>query len=277
MLRQFYLKNENGIKFNLSPYSSVVLLNPNGLGITNNYQYNQYDNYFSSYENKLKMTNITGTLYLMDGYRGYQSLLDYISNSTDLRFFYKSTEEKYIYVDINSITKTELKSNILQCNISFNKKSYWIKETIKYAQVEAKANGKTFDYIFDYVFGDSMGGEFTLTNNGDLDAPVNIKIIGEFIEPEVEVYDIDNNLLYSTKLFVSANNGDSYIEIISEEGKEKMIMFDGEVETNIFDKQDFSRTGFLYLTKGTNHIKFIPNTLNKVVLELTYLERFNGN
>ncbi len=277
MFRQFYLKNEYGIKLDLSPYNEIVLINPSGLGITNDYKYNNYENFYQNYENKLKMTNITGTLYLMKGYSSYQTLLSYLSSSKELKLFYKSVEEKYVYIDINNISKTELKSGILQCNITFNKKSYWIKETVKFARIESEGSGKTYPFTFDYIFSDSVGGEFSLTNNGDLEAPVNIKITGQFVQPEVEVYDVNGKLLYSTKIYLTSNSSNNFIQIISEEGREKMIMYDGEKEINIFNEQDFSRTGFLYLTKGENHIKFNPNTLNEVILELTYLERFMGN
>ena len=89
-MRQFYLINADGQKYNLiNDMTRAFLWQPSGLGFQYDKDYMESDGFFFEMNSAVSQTAKTGVLvFFKDPYTQYKAFMDYISSSEGLRLAY---------------------------------------------------------------------------------------------------------------------------------------------------------------------------------------------
>ena len=122
-MRQFYLINADGQKYNLiNDMTRAFLWQPSGLGFQYDKDYMESEGFFFEMNSAVSQTAKTGVLvFFKDPYTQYKAFMDYISSSEGLRLAYspKGNTWYYVDIDIEYVEKSEIEENgTLQCSIS---------------------------------------------------------------------------------------------------------------------------------------------------------------
>ena len=79
MIRQFYLENNNGQTFYFKYSNHVLISEVTGIGFSFDYKYLKFDHIFETIKQDVTIAEIAGTLSFLDGYLGYQRLIDFLT------------------------------------------------------------------------------------------------------------------------------------------------------------------------------------------------------
>lgn len=194
-MRQFYLINKDGQRYNLiNDNSTAFLWQPSGLGFQYDKEYMESDGFFFEMNSAVGQVAKTGVLvFFKDPYTQYKAFMDYISHSEGLRLAYcPDTDWYFTDIDIESVEKSEKELNgTLQCSIVMVPKTpmYLPYEITIDLNGDVSANIKQYDYQYDYVYGNSsVGGEVEFSFDAQMDSGLEIIINGSVSAPVVEFF-----------------------------------------------------------------------------------------
>lgn len=274
-MRKLWLQNENGTIYSFNDPTKCIASNLQNLGIESSLSYYEYENSFQQATNRVAMTKPSMILNLMEGYKGYSDLINYIYQSQELKLYYEAYDTKYIYVDVASLTKGELAgTNHLQVQITFNKKSLWMKEYNVNINIDTGSGSKAYDYTYDYKYADVINDEISIENRGSVPAPVNFQITGRLENPLIQVF-TDDRIVAQCRINIALDN--ATLIITSEEGKEAMQVVVDDVTQNVYQLQDFTMEGFIFAPVGASTIKIVPGSGSRYNYKLTFHELYRGN
>ena len=190
MVRKFGLINENGEEYSLMDLEKYCLLiDPTGLGMTYDTSYEKVGISFQKNLRQLEQGEISGTA-VFSNYKNYRNLIDFIENSSELRFHYvvPNVGEYYRDVLIKEISKTEIKpTGFMEETITFECISLWY--SINEANYIIKANEDEirWDFKWDSRFISYSTRSLVIVNNGHTDAAIRLSIDGEVVNPEISL------------------------------------------------------------------------------------------
>lgn len=275
MIRRLYLVNKKGIPFYFDYRTSTLISNLSGLGFENEFTYLKFDNYYDRVDKVMPMTEIGATLTFLKGYQGYTTFLNYLKDTDeDMLLYYESDNLKYAYIEVKSISKTELVSGVLQCDIKFDKKSLWLKDNVFTIDVNTDNRGKVYPYTYPYSFSISFEGKINITNSGNIKAPLKIEMSGAVNNPEVNIKK-DDDVVSSLRLYVSSQ--DSQITVSSDVRDQFMIMTDSGITHDVYQDQDFTCDNFLFVEPGDYVIEFKPGVSSQTNCRIMMTEAYVGN
>lgn len=272
-MRKFYLENKYGMRFDFTYHNETLLTDVSGLGFNNTFTYLKYENFFESLGSTFQVSEITGIITFLAGYKGYQKFLDYLSSGQEnLKLHYESSESFYTYVDVVSLTKSEIKAGGLQSEIIFNKKSYWIKDRVFEITTSEDTKGKRYAYTYPYKYADSSLGLLSTVIGGHLPAALVIEILGSVENPSLQIKQ-NQNVISELRLIHTRENAKIKVSGILNE-----IYMIEEIDGKWFDiyqTQDFEKDNFIKLTPGSLTFEFHPGisgtTRCKVFIQEYYL------
>lgn len=200
-MRQFYLINADGQKYNLiNDNTTAFLWQPDGLGFQYDKDYMESDGFFFEMNSAITQVPKTGILlfYGNDPYGEYKTFMDYISSSEGLRLAYcpKNTWY-YVDIDIEYVEKSEILENgTLQCSISM------LPKTPIYLPYELNIDlsgdlgssikqygGLSYAYKYDYTYSNTaVAGEIEFEIPAQMDSGLEITIYGAISSPVMEFY-----------------------------------------------------------------------------------------
>lgn len=262
--------NESGSIYNFDYSGHTLITALDGLGFSNDITYLKFDNYYEKVEKNIPIQEINATLIFLKGYIGYTSFLDYLKSSKELKLFYKADTLKYINVEVKLLSKTDLLSGVLQCSITFDKLSLWLKESKYEIKVNNADRGKVYPFTYPYFYSASFMGRINVKNSGAYKAPLIIEMIGEVNNPEVNI--IKNGEVLST-LRLNVVNSSCNVKVSSVPNEQYMLMN----ESNIYQYQDFTQDNFLFLDIGDYEIEFKPGVSSDTICVVTLIEGYLGN
>lgn len=200
-MRQFYLINADGQKYNLiNDMTRAFLWQPSGLGFQYDKDYMESDGFFFEMNSAVSQTAKTGVLvFFKDPYTQYKAFMDYISSSEGLRLAYspKGNTWYYVDIDIEYIEKSEIEENgTLQCSISM------LPKTPMYLPYELNIDlsgdlgssikqygGVSYAYKYDYTYSNTaVAGEIEFEIPAQMDSGLEITIYGAISSPVMEFY-----------------------------------------------------------------------------------------
>lgn len=276
-MRQFYLVDDVGSTFIFDYRYSTLLIGVDGIGVSRENTYLNYSGTYKLVKRINPRTQISGTIVFLKGYAGYTNFLNYLKNCKgSLRLFYKADNLKYIYVEVESIRKTEISYGVLQCTIVFDKLSMWLNKVSHTITVNENSLNKVYPYRYPFTYSSSFNGEITVTNNGCVRAPVRIEIIGKTSYPVIEIIK-DGNVVSKMRLLVTSNNINDIIVVNSEVTNQEMSLTSNGNTLDIYQYQDFTCDNFLFLDVGTFRIKFSPGVSDYSICKFQFLEMYEGN
>ena len=200
-MRQFYLINADGQKYNLiNDMTRAFLWQPSGLGFQYDKEYMESDGFFFEMNSAVSQTAKTGVLvFFKDPYTQYKAFMDYISSSEGLRLAYspKGNTWYYVDIDIEYVEKSEIEENgTLQCSISM------LPKTPMYLPYELNIDlsgdlgssikqygGVNYAYKYDYTYSNTaVAGEIEFEIPAQMDSGLEITIYGAISSPVMEFY-----------------------------------------------------------------------------------------
>lgn len=200
-MRQFYLINADGQKYNLiNDMTRAFLWQPSGLGFQYDKDYMESDGFFFEMNSAVSQTAKTGVLvFFKDPYTQYKAFMDYISSSEGLRLAYspKGNTWYYVDIDIEYVEKSEIEENgTLQCAISM------LPKTPMYLPYELNIDlsgdlgssikqygGVSYAYKYDYTYSNTaVAGEIEFEIPAQMDSGLEITIYGAISSPVMEFY-----------------------------------------------------------------------------------------
>ena len=195
-MRQFYLINADGQKYNLiNDMTRAFLWQPSGLGFQYDKDYMESEGFFFEMNSAVSQTAKTGVLvFFKDPYTQYKAFMDYISSSEGLRLAYspKGNTWYYVDIDIEYVEKSEIEENgTLQCSISMLPKTpmYLPYELNIDLSGDLGTSIKQYDYKYDYVYSNTaVAGEIEFTIPAQMDSGLEITIYGAISSPVMEFY-----------------------------------------------------------------------------------------
>lgn len=166
--------------------------------------------------------------YALAEVQGYKRFLSFLETSHELKLYYTSDDTKYSYVEVESLSKTEISGGTLTSELKLKRLSYWYKDVISEVTISVSKEGKIYPFTYPYKYSGSSKGKMTLTNNGYAKAPLKITIKGEVSNPEVIVTK-DGIEVSKLKIYYESNNCTIVVdafpsrqEITIEENNEKI-------------------------------------------------------
>lgn len=200
-MRQFYLINADGQKYNLiNDMTRAFLWQPSGLGFQYDKDYMESDGFFFEMNSAVSQTAKTGVLvFFKDPYTQYKAFMDYVSSSEGLRLAYspKGNTWYYVDIDIEYVEKSEIEENgTLQCSISM------LPKTPMYLPYELNIDlsgdlgssikqygGVNYAYKYDYTYSNTaVAGEIEFEIPAQMDSGLEITIYGAISSPVMEFY-----------------------------------------------------------------------------------------
>lgn len=194
-MRQFYLINKDGQRYNLiNDNSTAFLWQPSGLGFAYDKDYMESDGFFFEMNSAVSQTPKTGVLvFFKDPYTQYKAFMDYISHSEGLRLAYCPKNTWYfVDIDVESVEKSEIELNgTLQCTISMLPKTpiYLPYELNIDLSGDLGTSIKQYDYKYDYVYSNTaVAGEIEFEIPAQMDSGLEITINGAISSPVLVFY-----------------------------------------------------------------------------------------
>lgn len=239
-MRQFYLINADGQKYNLiNDMTRAFLWQPSGLGFQYDKDYMESDGFFFEMNSAVTQVPKTGILlfYGSDPYGEYKTFMDYISSSEGLRLAYcpKNTWY-YVDIDIEYVEKSEIQEDgTLQCSISMLPKTpmYLPYELNIDLSGDVSSDLKQYDYEYDYQYGNSsVGGEVEFTFDAQMDSGLEIIINGSVSAPVVEFF-ADGEQIGEIDLSSASAGVGEYIRYSSIPTSAGVYMYASGTETEI--------------------------------------------
>lgn len=276
MIRQFYIVNEVGQTYFFDYRNNTIISDITNLGFSKSNTYLKYDDDYALVKSENPQGTLQFKVVFLNGYEGYNNFFKFIKNSNgDLRLFYKyDSNPKFCYVRVKSLSKTQLESGALFCDLVLDKISLWILKDSVTIRVNEDNNGKIFPFKYPFVYSTTFNGTITITNNGETKAPLNVAIYGAVNDPQIEIFK-DGTLVSKLRLIVSSE--DCEIEVSAEPKNQYMIMKEDGKEINIYPFQDFTCDNFLFIDKGNYQIKFSPGVSEDTFCRITKLEGYSAH
>jgi len=272
-MRKFYFINDKSEYYYFDKKDQAYISNVSGLGFEKDINFIDYDNFYKKLNEKNPIGEVSFSL-VFTSYKEYREFLTYTENSETLYLYYESDDVRYIDCEIVSLSKTQLISGFLSCELVIKKLSYWFKKTTKEIIINVDSSGKVYSYTYPYTYSETQSGTVSITNKGYCKAPLKIIIQGSFTNPEII---IKNNGVQVSKCKIYYESTNAKIEIDSYPTNQKIeITEDGET-FNAYEYQDFTCENFIFLERGTFDIEFKPNSTTTPKCYITMLEGYLGN
>lgn len=270
-LRQFHLTNGNGETLGLNNETGLLALNPEGLGVSFN---NDYDSLNGNFRNKSSSVNMNefkveimyGTYKDQQTYTVFSDFISFI-NHPPLELHYVTDAGHFIRkIKLKEIQKTEINfAGRIKEPISFDCTTPWycLKSAQKVSKTFKAYGGKVPTYGHPFVYGADLTGRYNilkinnesvyLTNGEEMLSPTQIEIEGACINPYWELWhngrriaDDGYNLTLNAgeKLIVSCFQDDIRVSRFGTDG----------FEQSIYQYQDHKRTNFIHLPIGQSEL-----------------------
>ena len=129
-MRKLWLINDLGEEYRFD-YSSMTLISSiTGLGFQKTNTYFDFDNIYKKIDETIPTQDIVFNLAFLRKYQGFKSFLSFLETSHELKLYYTSDDTKYSYVEVESLSKTEISGGTLTSELKLKRLSYWYKALI---------------------------------------------------------------------------------------------------------------------------------------------------
>lgn len=277
MIRRFWLKNADGVVFDLTN-CNTFLNTPSGLGFSKTYSTLRLGDNDIITSEQGNLLQVEGDVLFMGGsnyaqYQGYLNFIKFLSRKP-IQLFYKTPNlDEAFFCDclVVELSKSEIaQDGILHAPISVKMTSFW--QTSKQNQqtvLPGTNGGKAYPLVRPYAYGGSVMNNIEIYNNGTVDAGLIIEINGEATNPQINFYNANNEQYGVAKLDGSFD----YVKINSIDKDEQIILqSDGATLANPASYQDLSvgSTAELLVT-------FVKLRPGKNILSVSFANTFAGN
>lgn len=258
-MRNFYLENETGVRWDLNGKTGVRLSNPAGLGVKLNNQYADLENgFFKNIGSKAEPQGsvVADIVFVKKAYETYRSFLNWISAARELVLIYSPYEplEFHRRVEMQYLTKGELGAGKwLTTPISLSCLTPWYLPTalrISLTKQTETAMRYPFTYNADLRYGTSSIGSYAadIAPDGHLPASLRFAYKGAAKNPVITLTGASSGKSYGKCILNTVLTAEDTIELFSSprDGYIRKIAADG-TETDLIDSNvvDITEDPFL--------------------------------
>ena len=273
-MRKFYIINDRGSRFDFGSGTKVLVQNPQGLGFSRSITYVAYDDIFRKLDERNELGEISLELVFLEGYPGYRRFLSFVQEGGEVTFYYQSDETRYVFCELESLSKTELQAGALVCTLKVRKLSYWFRDVTAEISIDIGRSGKAYPYRYSYQYSSSYKGMTKLTNGGWCKAPLRLVMTGDMENPEVIISKDGEEV---SRLRIMYSSKDMTVSVDSFPTRQSITIRDGDETFDGYEYQDFECGNFLFLPKGTYDLEFRPHGNAAPTLTVTMTEGYLGN
>lgn len=270
-LRQFHLTNGNDETLSLNNEHGYLALNPEGLGVSFDNDYDSLNGNFRMRKNSVNMNQFkVDVLFGTDKnditYSMFAEFIQFL-NHPPIQLHYVTDAGQFIRkVRLKELDKTEISfGGRLKEPITFDCISPWycLKSAAKVTKTFTTYGGKVPTYGYPFVYGPDLTGRYNilkivnqsvyLSNNDDLLSPTLIEVEGACINPSWELWHkgekvADDGYILTLnageKLVVSCFQDDIRVSRIGTDGYEQ----------SVYQYQDHNKTNFIHLPVGESEL-----------------------
>lgn len=263
MIRQFYLENGYGQRWDLNNPATGLLTSPVGLGYSMESSYVPIGHSFIRNYFKESQQEISGTLVFggPSPYASCNKFIAFANAATHMKLIYKTDAGEYCRdVDLADIGKTEMtEARVLECGVRFACRGLFYSNQVVRFVVSRSEGELRWNYTWPARFNDYGERKVTISNNGHVPAAFELEIHGYCENPSVSVkqnrkelhrVEFPAILQQGEKLLYSSFDGNLYCIRVDEEGKEE----------NFADALDINNSNFFKLPVGDSQMEFTSDT-----------------
>lgn len=266
-VREFWLTNANGDKWSLNQEKTFAN-EPEGLGYDVNISVAKLGNTNVITSEYYDLPSFQSELMFMEprqrAYQTYREFIGFLSQKP-IVFHYMppNTNESYqCACRVTQLVKTEYSPDgFMSCPINIYRQSMWYsdKENVIDA-TKTQEEGKQYPLKRPYHYGIVSTQNIPLYNDGMVDAPMKIEIVGECTDPLFNLYDGNGNRYGACKIngtydYVMINSDDVDEGIVLERGGSNIPNAVNYQDLTVGDPQKVYVT-FLKLKAGTSTLVF---------------------
>lgn len=265
-MRSLKLINEYGQNMELT--GKVLINGIEGLGITRENEFMVFRDRYVLGRTNHGLGEISLGLVFLEGYKGYKDFVLFISRAVKLFLEYKTIDKYLCRIAFKQITKGEISFGSIQSNLLIDKLSPWYRYNEFTLGVSTTQTDKKFPYKYIFTYGANANGSMQVSNNGDSDAYLSLKIIGRVKNPYLTV-NKNGETIGTFRLFYDGTD----VVTMSSIPENEYIKVDDE---NAYQLQDFTCKNFLTIPQGEAEIVFHPGTSEPATCYLSIEESFEG-
>lgn len=274
-MREFYLLNGNGIKFDLMG-SKGFFHAPDGLGFDKTETFLRTGDFYRAVESYPTQKMITGEM-IFRSYADYHDFALFVA-ITPLTLVYKPMGTEYkLDCSMSSLGKSEIDhtNNRLICPVTFNGYSKWYLTRRTVASHPMGQNGKVYTFGYNYNYYDSYTGVMDLINESPTEAPCMLYIRGYCRNP-FWALSVNNKTIMSGKVTAEIEEGNQLI-VNSRDDSLEIAKYtnQGVYIENLYQKADVERENFLYIPTGTSKLTITDDGLNEITAYLEVIEEYD--
>jgi hypothetical protein len=274
-MREFYLLNGNGAKFDLMS-SHGFFHAPTGLGFDKTQTYLRTGDFYKPIESYISQKMVTGEM-IFKNYEDYHTFASFIA-SNPLKLVYKPLDVEYrLDCTISNFGKTEIDhtNNRLICPITFMGESRWYYLRSALSAHPGGGDAKKYTYSYNYTYYDALTGVIDIINDSPNEAPCILYIRGYCLNPswvlsvnneQVSSGGITGEILDGNQIIV--NSRDDSLEIAEYTAQNVFVQ-------NLYQDADITRENFLYLPPGTSKLTITDDSMSDITAYLEILEEYD--
>ena len=274
-MRQFYLLNGNGQRFDLMS-SSGFFHAPDGLGFEQTQSFLRTGDFYKRVDSYTAQKQITGEM-IFKNYTDYQAFAAFIVVEP-LILIYKPLDTEYrLDCSISNFGKSEIdhKNNRLICPITFVGHSKWYYLRSAISAHPSGSDAKKYSYRYGYTYYDALTGVLDGINNSPNEVPCILYIRGYCLNPSWAL-SVNNQQIASGKVNAEIMDGNQLIINSRDDGLEIAEYTEQNVYVeNLYQYADVTRENFLYLPPGTFKITITDDSLSDITAYLEILEEYD--
>ncbi len=274
-MREFYLLNGNGVKFDLMS-SHGFFHSPDGLGLKNTMSFLRTGDFFKKIDSYGAQKSVSGEM-IFRSYEDYKAFADHIAIEP-LKLVYKPINTEYrLDCSIATLGKSEIDhgNNRLICPITFSGESKWYFLRNALSAHPGGADAKKYNYDYNYTYYDALTGVLDGINNSPYKAPCVLYIKGYMLNP-TWVLSVNNQQIASGKVTAEILDGNQLVINSRDDGLEIAEYTEQNVFVrNLYQEADVARENFLYLPTGDFKITITDDSGADVTAYLEILELYD--
>ena len=195
MHRRFFLENSQRQRYSLQNIQTgALLLSPAGLGLAMTRSYELAGDAARCVDERFPPRSFTGVIVFNStrAYDGYRTLVDFVAQGTVKLVYaprYETSNKEYLAdVEVESISKGDIKGGRMECDVTITLKGAWYKRESLRVVAEKTGGELRYDRIYDYTFNDVSTDDIEIFNDGHFDAPILLEAEGELVNPRLSLY-----------------------------------------------------------------------------------------
>lgn len=275
-MREFYLLNGNGVRYDLNSGANGFFHAPQGLGFDNTNTFLRTGDFYKKLESYASQKNIMGEMVFRD-YESYHTFALFVA-ITPLKLIYKPMDVEYrLDCTIVSFGKTEIDhtNNRLVCPITIAGESKWYYLRNALSAHPSGSDAKKYSYDYNYTYYDALTGVIDIINNSPNEAPCILYIKGYALNPSW-VLSVNNEQIASGGVTAEILDGNQVIINSRDDSLEIAEYTEQNVYVqNLYQAADITRENFLYIPTGTSKLTITDDSLSDITAYLEILEEYD--